>query len=545
MSLEAYQERVNNNMNDIFHLNPSHILEIKEQKHEILLNLQRCGILFNVQNLKQDKLRILQNKFTIKTKNRINNSFMTARSYHMMKIDNNGPIQYIILPRFGLFDLFLAKGGRKFLKDYNIICPQQIKNHIPKIQPLNNEIITDLQLEDYQTGIVEYIMTNHFNSNLADLGYAGVNLQLDTGFGKTYIAFELIRRLKVPTLWVAHNQTQADDIYNLLDDIFPDITIGCYHSKLKKNGFIMVIVINSLSGSSFKLDTELTPKEFFNKWGFVICDESHKYCSKQFSQIFNKIQSTYMLGLSATPNERKDKFDKIAHWNLGHNIDIMSIIPHLKSLRKKFTGDIYRVLYTGPQDYTRHLIHPKTEMPDHAETINMISNDPYRLKMIIRLLEILIAENRNVFVFSDRLAYLDKIKKAIEIEKLGNSPFNEHPFETYTIVTGGAKPEDMKFASEKAKIIFSTYSFMGTGKSIPRMDSLIMALPRRRMIDQVIGRIFRPGNENIPRIIFDIVDCGLYLKNQWYERHSVYKTQSDKGRMLQIEELEYSYENIE
>jgi hypothetical protein len=64
---------------------------------------------------------------------------------------------------------------------------------------------------------------------------------------------------------------------------------------------------------------------------------------------------------------------------------------------------------------------------------------------------------------------------------------------------------------------------MGTGKSIPKMDAIILATPRRRKSRQYIGRIFRLGsNYDITRKIVDIVDWATPLKSQWYQRKLYY-----------------------
>ena len=73
------------------------------------------------------------------------------------------------------------------------------------------------------------------------------------------------------------------------------------------------------------------------------------------------------------------------------------------------------------------------------------------------------------------------------------------------------------------RIILTTYQYMGTGKSIPKMDAIIYATPRKSKSRQFTNRIFRLGsNYDIERQIYDIVDWRTIVKNQWYKRKKYY-----------------------
>ena len=108
-------------------------------------------------------------------------------------------------------------------------------------------------------------------------------------------------------------------------------------------------------------------------------------------------------------------------------------------------------------------------------------------------------------------------------------------------LVGGATAEEIKFAEEYSNVILTTYQFMGTGKSIPKMDSIILTTPRKRKSEQFIGRIFRLGsNYSITRKIIDIVDWSCCFKSQWYMRKKYYDSQGYeiKIRPVKYEELE-------
>jgi superfamily II DNA or RNA helicase len=68
-------------------------------------------------------------------------------------------------------------------------------------------------------------------------------------------------------------------------------------------------LINSLVSDNIKLDKYENYIDFFKSFDFVVLDEIHYYCTKDRRKIYDRCQAPYMLGLSATPEERSDKLD--------------------------------------------------------------------------------------------------------------------------------------------------------------------------------------------------------------------------------------------
>ena len=62
------------------------------------------------------------------------------------------------------------------------------------------------------------------------------------------------------------------------------------------------------------------------------------------------------------------------------------------------------------------------------------------------------------------------------------------------------------------------------------MDTILFVTPRRNGVEQVIGRVFRPGKNKNERWIIDIIDWKINLKSQWYERLDVYDRQKTQNR---------------
>ena len=465
----------------------------------------------------------LKNYFTIRSKN-IMGYFDITKNYYYSPGKKK-----IFLPRFGIFLLNQKFPNLTILSD--IRC---------------NNIINSIQwnglFKSNQKLIFDVILKKYYKKSIRNTGKSGLILNLEAGQGKTFVAMGLISHLKCRTLIIVHNSTILFQWVELLKKYFPNQTIGVYYGKKKIYGDIIVGIINSLSMDKIKFKDKdfATPSEFYKTVDFCIFDECHEYCSKSRSKIFRVCQSPHMLGLSATPEEREDNLHKIIKWNIGP-------ILHAKDLNGyteddiKFTGEVQMVKYLGHPDFTRQIINEKLEMTSVPLMIGQITSDPYRIQIIVDNIHQIIKKNRNVFVFADRRSYLKKIQTILEQSKLSvHWMTSQKELAAYTLL-GGCNPEDVTRAEQSANIILTTYQFMGTGKSIPKMNAIILATPRKSKSRQYINRIFRLGSDiSIKRYIIDIVDWKTTLKTQWYRRKKYYK---EKGYPIKV--IPISYEDID
>ena len=609
------------------------------------------GIYLDVSHVDPLIIKQLCNKFMVKTKANFGNKWNVARGFNVIKRPNQ---IILLLPRFGFLNFYfktliqesqrqrkLEYANMVLLKKFGLSGLSNIINQIPHKSPNSNITSVGLSLADHQKKIIDYMMVNYYNNINQKYGFAGLNLKVKTGAGKSYIAFGLIDRLKLPTLYVVHNQPQAEDIYTLLKKYFPNTSIGMYNSSKKILGDIMVVVIHSACGSDeytfthLKKTTTFEVIDFYSRYGLVIFDESHKYCSPEFSKVYSRCQSTIMLGLSATPGERLDGFDPITYWNVGSLVDIVKKIPDIL-VDEPFHTKILGLKYSGSSEFTAYKVNEYGMFDNNATLIQMME-DPHRLDIIVKLLEYFTEHKRNVYIFSDRLEYLfiirrkffDKLKinnkkinmldeeiiefmknqptyakyveelyksmivkenswfnsslqianftyyleklkldaqnKVNEISKYYNEILQEEKTQEYydnllityknnfvddyiednttlSVLTGGSKGEQINNSVEKATMIFTTYGYMGTGKSIPKMDTILPVTPRRNGFEQVIGRIFRPGPNKNVRWLVDLVDWKINLKSQWYERLNVYEKQKEQNRNPILSEFDVDFE---
>jgi superfamily II DNA or RNA helicase len=428
-------------------------------------------------------------------------------------------------PRFGMIEL--ARTHQKL--------PIKIVNNIKPLPPTKKSFEWTGTLKPNQQIAADHIIANHFSDKNLALGNAGVILNLDTGQGKTFVALGIAAKLQQKTLIVTHTTDIATQWIELIHKLFgfkPGEWFGGKHT----DGPIIVSVINSVLISMEKHTQDV------KSIGLMVLDEVEKYASEKRREIFYGAHVPYMLGLSATPEGRIDNLNDVVKWQVGPVL-VAENLAGYKKTNEVFYGNVTKLKYIAPREFSKRYVRKVDDQTSTHLLITQMSLDPYRNNMIVdKAVKLLgAATDYNVFIFSEYLFHLELLrdmirergqKCAVEYnEKKKSKPIVQNVERTIQKVSGGAAPEAMKDAREHAKIILTTYGFMGTGSSIQRMNAVIFATPRRNHMKQFSGRILRSGSDTmIRRQLIDVVDHNISLKSQWYERRKIYL-----GRKFTIE----------
>lgn len=145
--------------------------------------------------------------------------------------------------------------------------------------------------------------------------------------------------------------------------------------------------------------------------------------------------------------------------------------------------------------------------------------DENRNNIIIELVEKLYKQKRNIFIFFELREYAftlsNKINDKLRLDKKDT--------EELSILMGGSTKDDID-NSQTSQIILTTYGWGFQGLSIPKMDTIIFATPRKAKMTQIIGRILRKsGDSTIKRHIYDIIDFNTDIgKNQFNHRKNIF-----------------------
>ena len=244
------------------------------------LTLTKQGCLISKKNISEKELKKIKTDLTVSPilYGDINNNNVSFKIY---KENNNS----IVIPKFYAKQLF----GNKFSIKFNIGNDIQFNCNI--------------SLRDYQKPAVDKIITTLKKDS-------GTILSVPCAFGKTIVSVYMIAKLKKKTLVVVHNDFLMSQWIERIEGV-SDAKIGI----IKGNKFeiegkdIVIAMLQSLSMKKFE-------KNKFDSFGMVIFDECHHLGAKVFCRALFKLNSTYMLGLSATP-DRKDGLTKVFKYFLG------------------------------------------------------------------------------------------------------------------------------------------------------------------------------------------------------------------------------------
>ena len=337
-------------------------------------------------------------------------------------------------------------------------------------------------------------------------------LSLPCGFGKTILALYFISVLKKRTIVIVHKEFLMNQWIERIKFALPTAKVGIIQGDKCEieNSDIIIGMLQTLSMKDF-------PSDAFDSIGHVIIDECHRIPSRVFSKALLKLNSTYMLGLSATPN-RKDGLTKVLKYYIG------DIIYSVKSNEKNIVKVNRYLLNSTDENYNKEIYNfrGQVQMP------TMINNISFYFKRTKLIMDIVIEEinkndNRQILILSDRKQQLEEMYNlAIKsgIESVG-----------YYI--GGMKKEKLK-ENEKCKILLGTFPMANEGLDIPTLNGLVLATPKSDII-QSIGRICRVKHENIQPLIIDTVDKFSIFENQSTKRFNVYKK-----KKYQITDITYN-----
>ena len=250
------------------------------------------------------------------------------------------------------------------------------------------------------------------------------------------------------------------------------------------------------------------PDGFFEDYGFTIFDECHHLGAAYFSQALQKIQTKYMLGLSATP-DREDGLSCVFEHYLGEAV-------YKKTQREPDKEAIVKAVWFSSTDpaYEQVPLNWRGE-PMTATLLNQVADFEPRNQMILTHLKSYAADpNRFILLLSDRISQLEWFEKILESEKMY----------TWGYYVGGMKQSKLDENAEKCQILLATYQMASEAFSVKKLNTVFLLTPRKR-VEQSTGRIFRQRVEErivAPHII-DILDSHDCHKRRWLMRKKFYK----------------------
>lgn len=371
-----------------------------------------------------------------------------------------------------------------------------------------------------------------------------------TAFGKTVVCSNIIASKKVNTLILLESSALIEQWQNALEtflDIDEEVpeyvtptgrvkkrksVVGLIHGpKDTSTGIIDIAMVGSL-----KKKGEF--HERLKSYGMVIVDECHHSASDTMSEILMEMNAKYVYGVTATPF-RGDGLEKINNMLLG-------------PVRFQYTAK-ERAAAQGMD----HIVIPRFTRVVNPHGRDKISiNDAYKIirgskirnKQICEDIKRCIEEGRTPVVLSK---YKDNAKAIYEIVK--------DDADKVFLMTGDLSKKQLKeirtemeaVKNSETMILIGTGQLIGEGFDLPRLDTLIMAMPVsfKGVVEQYAGRLSRDyeGKRNV--MIYDYIDYNIskfddmYAKRLKAYKRIGYSLQADNAMEKQQANAIFDYES--
>jgi len=362
-----------------------------------------------------------------------------------------------------------------------------------------------------------------------------------TGAGKTITAIKTICLRKQPTLIVVHTKLllhQWKEKILQFTNIEED-KIGLIGDGKKELGeYITIGIVNSLG----KVVDNIK-----NEFGMLIIDECHRTPASTFSKVASRINSYYILGLTATP-KRSDGQSNMINFYCGNIIEKIEpkviqetgkiMIPKLIIRKTGFTPSNEEKDDQSPYKDFKYKIgktylREAKNIPAIFKTeLNFFESPKESTNYMKILSEIVINENRNNLIKNDVIDYLKNNKNGVALVISDRIEHCNILFsELSKIVKTDLLTSKTKETFKDSRIIVATSQLIGEGFDCPKLSALFLTTPiswQYRLI-QYVGRILRIEKGKDSAIIYDYLDDSELCYRMFERRKPGYRKQGIKN----------------
>jgi superfamily II DNA or RNA helicase len=346
---------------------------------------------------------------------------------------------------------------------------------------------------EFQTEIIETFLAKDANGLIC----------VPCGYGKTFMALYIAVKLKRRFLIVVDKEFLMNQWKAEIDNFIEGARVGILQAdkvQIDAEKYdVTICMIQTLCRREF-------PDGFFGEYGFTIFDECHHLGASYFSQALKKVQTRYMLGLSATP-DREDGLSRVFEYFLGEAV-------YKNTLRAPDKEAVVKAIWFQSNDteYTELPVNWQGETVT-AKLLNQVADfEPRNVRILSVIEEYIKDKDRFLLILSDRISQLEWFHTALEdVCIIG-----------YYI--GGMKQLKLDENAEKCQVLLATYQMASEAFSVKKLNTVILATPRKN-VQQSTGRIFRQRIEErkvAPHII-DIIDSHDCHMRRWFIRQKFYK----------------------
>lgn len=331
----------------------------------------------------------------------------------------------------------------------------------------------------------------------------------------TSMAIYMASVLKAKTLVITH-KTFLQEQWIARCKQFTNSSIGIIRqNKVEVEGKDFVIaMIQSLAKRKYD-------PAIFKQFDFVICDETHHFSSRCFSQALAKCSAKYTMGLTATPY-RGDGLMHVVNWFLGDVMYEKRIKTNNQVVTKIITFTCTDPLFKEKKRWIKGKVRP-----DCVKMIGNLTQIKQRNLHIVNIINSLRRTGeRKILILSDRKEHLKELKTAVDLsieQDIAEELVDGDENKTY-FYTGDTKKNERFEAEQYADILFATFQMAQEGLDIDRLNTVILATPKPD-VNQAVGRVLRKVLEtgDVRPLVIDIVDKLNVFINQSEKREAFYE----------------------
>ena len=359
---------------------------------------------------------------------------------------------------------------------------------------------------DFQNEIIESFIEKNANGLIC----------VPCGYGKTFMALNIAVRLKRRFLIIVDKEFLMNQWKSEIENFIIGARVGILQAnkiQMEAEKYdVTICMIQTICRREF-------PDGFFDQYGFTIFDECHHLGASYFCKALLKIQTKYMLGLSATP-DREDGLTCVFEYYLGEPVyKNTKRAPDKEAVVKAVWFDSEDPIYKDiPVNWRGEIV--------SAKLLNQVAEFEARNKKIMELIDEYAKDpNRFILILSDRISQLEWFEKAL-------NEWSTKFVHGYYI--GGMKQSKLDANADKCQILLATYQMASEAFSVKKLNTVILATPRKN-VEQSTGRIFRQriDERKVAPHIIDIIDSHECHKRRWFVRQKFYK------------ECEYTFQHID
>jgi superfamily II DNA or RNA helicase len=291
------------------------------------------------------------------------------------------------------------------------------------------------------------------------------------GWGKTFTALHLARKLGQKTLVVTHTTMLRDQWIDEIRALFcmePGV-IGSGKFDIEDHAIVV---------GNVQTVTKLMPS-ICKEFGTVILDEAHHVPATTFSSIIDGMYCRYRIALSGTMLRTDGKHVVFLDY-FGKDV--------FKPPQSHTLDPLVKIIQTG--------IHLPTG-ETWAKKINALLYDEDYQQFVSALAKTQMDKGHSVLVVADRVEFLNKIK-----DYIGSSCI---------LITGETEYEERKALIEQVEsgekmCVAGSRQIFSEGISINRLSCVILAVPTSNPIslEQIIGRIMRLHPDKLDPVVLDL-----------------------------------------